>query len=94
LFAKVGEQKQVYNVSMKRKLLDWLLYALIGLGVYGSAVLALSLVRMSGEETFRMTQEWKDNPEIDASEVVILTIVRKHVDPPIHPLPVKEMVTV
>lgn len=39
-----------------------------------------------GDEVYFMAQTHKDNPEIGASEVVILTITRKHIPPPAHPL--------
>jgi hypothetical protein len=39
---------------------------------------AITLFVMSGEEAYRMTITHKDNPELRPSEMVVLTIVRKH----------------
>ena len=48
----------------------------------------MTLFVMSGAESFHITQEWKDNPQIGAGEIVELTIIRKHkrIQPPQHPL--------
>lgn len=45
---------------------------------------------MLGDETYFFAQTHADNPEIGAGEIVILTITRKHIQPPQHPLGVGE----
>jgi len=44
---------------------------------------------MIGDESYFLAQTHADNPEIPPSEVVILTITRKHVEA--HPLPVTQL---
>ena len=50
---------------------------------------SITMFVIVGDEAYFMAQTHKDNPEIGASEVVILTITRKHI-PPAHPLPVMD----
>ena len=48
----------------------------------------MTLFVMSGAESFHLAQDHNDNPQIGASEVVVLTITRKHkrIPPQNHPL--------
>lgn len=51
---------------------------------------AITMFVIVGDESYFLAQTHKDNPEIGASEVVILTITRKHIPPIMKPLPLKE----
>ena len=51
---------------------------------------ATVLFVMVEDESYFLAQTHKDNPEIGASEVVILTITRKVMPPSMKPLPLKE----
>lgn len=42
---------------------------------------SITMFVIVGDESYFMAQTHKDNPEIGASEVVILTITRKHLPP-------------
>lgn len=55
---------------------------------------AITMFVIVGDESYFLAQTHKDNPEIGASEIVILTITRKHIPPPVHPLPVMDVAKV
>lgn len=49
---------------------------------------------MLGDESYFSAQTHADNPEIGPGEIVILTITRKHSQPPQHPLMGERLVKV
>lgn len=52
---------------------------------------AITMFVIVGDESYFLAQTHKDNPEIGASEMVVLTITRKHIPPP---LPVGERLVI